>query len=98
MSQFENFTDGELINELESRGYVTNLLFSREDVQMQLDSLNEDREEEGKEPIELDDDDKDYILETINLDWYIERMNETIFEKVSDYFDEEDEIEDEIED
>jgi hypothetical protein len=94
MSQFENFTDGELINELESRGYVTNLLFSREDVQMQLDSLNEDREEEGKEPIELDDDDKDYILETINLDWYIERMNETIFEKVSDYFDEEDEIED----
>ena len=94
MSLFEKFTDGELINELESRGYVTNLLFSRDDVQMQLDSLNEDREEEGKEPIELDDDDKDYILESIGFDWYIERMNETIFEKVSDYFDEEDEIED----
>jgi hypothetical protein len=93
MSQFENFTDGELINELEARGYVTNLLFSREDVQIQLDSFNEDRKDEGKEPIELDDDDKDYILETINFDWYIERMNETIFEKVSEYFDEDDEEE-----
>lgn len=93
MNQFENFTDGELINELESRGYITGLLFCREDVQIQLDSLNEDREEDGKELIELDDDDKDYILETLHLDWHVERMNESIFEKVSEYFDDEEEEE-----
>jgi hypothetical protein len=85
MNQFENFTDGELINELESRGYITGLLFCREDVQIQLDSLNEDRKDEDKELIELDDDDKDYILETLNLDWHVERMNDTIFEKVLEY-------------
>lgn len=89
--KLEELTDRELILELESRGYITGLLFCREDVEIQLDSLNEDREEEGKNPIELEDDDKDYILETIHLDWYIERMNETIFEKVSEYFDEDDE-------
>lgn len=89
--KLEELTDRELILELESRGYITGLLFCREDVQMQLDSLNEDREDEGKEPIELDDDDKDYILETINLEWHIISMNETISEKVSEYFDEDDE-------
>jgi hypothetical protein len=87
---FENVTDGELINELESRGYMTDLLFNRHDVQSQIDSINEDREAEGLDPIEMDDDEKDYILERIGTEWYTERINESIFEKVSDYFDDED--------
>jgi hypothetical protein len=92
---FENVTDGELINELESRGYITNLLFNRHDIQSQIDSLNEDREDEGLEAVEMDDEEKDNILERINTEWYIERINESIFEKVSDYFDDDEEIEDE---
>lgn len=101
MSLFENFTDGELINELESRGYVTNLLFSREDVQMQLDSLNEDRENDDLPPVEMDTDEKDYILESIGFDWHIRQINESIFDKVHGYFvghdDEDEEEEDEDE-
>jgi hypothetical protein len=92
---FENVTDGELINELESRGYITNLLFNRHDIQSQIDSLNEDREDEGLEAVEMDDEEKDNILERINTEWFIERINESIFEKVSDYFDDDEEIEDE---
>lgn len=99
MSQFENFTDGELINELESRGYVTELLFNREDVQMHLDSVNEDRENDDLPPVEMDDDEKDYILESIEFDWYIQQINESIFDKVHGYFvghdDEDEEDEDE---
>lgn len=90
MSQFENFTDGELINELQSRGYVTDLLFSREDVQMRLDSLNEDREDEDLPPVEMDDEEKDHILENVGTEWFIERINESLFDLVSDYFEEQD--------
>lgn len=98
MSLFDKFTDGELINELESRGYVTNLLFSRDDVQMHLDSINEDRENDDLPPVEMDNDEKDHILESIEFDWHIQQINESIFDKVHDYFvghdDEEDEVED----
>lgn len=86
MSLFEKFTDGELINELEARGYVTKLLYSREDVQMQLDSLNEDREDEDLPRVELDTDEMDYILESVEYDWHIKQINESLFDKVYGYF------------
>jgi hypothetical protein len=91
-------SDMDLIKELESRGYITGLLFCREDVQYQLDSINSDREDEGLEEIDMEDDDKDYILESLSLDWHIERFNESIFDKVSEYVDEIEEDEEEIED
>jgi hypothetical protein len=80
-------SDHGLIKELESRGYITGLLFCREDVQYQLDTINSDLEDEGLEAIDMEDDDKDYILESLSLDWHIERFNESIFDKVLEFVD-----------
>lgn len=85
---FENVTDRQLIEELQSRGFMTGLLFNRNDVQTQIDNINEDREDDGLEPIEMDDEEKDHILENVGTEWFIERINESLFDLVSDYLDE----------
>lgn len=87
---FEDVTDRQLIEELQSRGFITDLLFNRNDVQTQIDNINEDREDDGLELIEMDDEDKDHILENIGTEWFIERINESIFDKVFEYLDIED--------
>lgn len=79
---FDNVTDGELINELEARGYITDLLFSLEDVKMQLDSINEDREEEGLEPFTMTEDQMDEALVSVSTDWFVEVFNERLSDEV----------------
>jgi hypothetical protein len=84
----ENYNDWDLIKELQKRGWNTELLFCRDDVQTQLNNINEDREAEGKEPLVLTDDDKENILESLSYEWHCERMNEEIYGKVLDFIDE----------
>lgn len=72
----------DLISELQNRGYYTDLLFCLEDVRMNLERINEDRLKD----IELTDSDSYYILEEINSDWHIERINEKICDIIEDNF------------
>jgi hypothetical protein len=81
-------SDHQLIEELQSRGYMTDLLFNRNDVQNQIDNINEIRKDKGLESIEIDDDEKEDILERVGVEWFIERINESLFDEVSDYINE----------
>jgi hypothetical protein len=79
---FDNVTDGELINELEARGYMTDLLFSREDVKMRLESINEDREDEGLELFTMTEEQMDDALLNVSTDWFVELFNERLSDEV----------------
>jgi hypothetical protein len=82
-----NLDTRDLIEELQSRGYNTELLFCREDVDLQLDSLRE-----GYPGLELtlSDEDKDNILEgDLPIDWTCERINESIYDGVYNFFSQE---------
>jgi hypothetical protein len=78
----KNLKTSDLIFELQIRGYYTDLLFCLEDVKMNLEWINESRLKD----IELTDDDSYYILEKINSDWHIERINEKIRDIIEDNF------------
>lgn len=75
----------DLIRELKSRGYITDLLFCRADVDWELKQINEQRVDDEETPVELDEMDKDYILESLNTEWHICRINERIHDAVNDY-------------
>lgn len=77
-------TDDELIQELESRGYVTDLLWCRQDVILNLKRINQDREDKF---IDLDQDEQDEILEKINLEYYTRRINEDIINAIYGHLD-----------
>lgn len=77
-------TDDELIQELESRGYVTDLLWCRQDVILNLKRINQDREDKF---IDLDQDEQDEILEKINLEYYTRRINEDIINVIFNHLD-----------
>lgn len=82
-----NLDTRDLIEELENRGYMTGLLFCREDVETQLDSIRE-----GYPGLELTmtDEDKDNILDgDIPTNWVCERINESIYDGVFNLFSEE---------
>ena len=72
----------DLIRELESRGYMTNLLFCREDVDTQLVYINENRIDDEETPVEFDDFEKDSILGTIDVEMFIERYNGEIIQEI----------------
>lgn len=82
-----NLDTRDLIEELQNRGYNTELLFCREDVQTQLDSILE-----GYYGLELTmtDEDKDNILDgDIPTNWVCERINESIYDGVFNLFSDE---------
>ncbi len=74
----------DLIKELQSRGYVTELLLCRVDVQWQIDNINKEREDEDK-ICELSDGEMDSILESLSYDWHSYRLNEQLYDKVWEY-------------
>lgn len=77
-----NIESKDLINELETRGYFTDLLYSIYDVDLQLDAINEDREEK----IVLSQEQKIEILkQSFSLDFYSEQMNNDIEEQILNY-------------
>jgi len=72
-------TDDELIQELESRGYITDLLWCRQDVILNLKRINQDRQQKFPD---LDLDEQDEILDKINLEYYTCRINEDILNAI----------------
>lgn len=80
----------DLVDELKSRGWYTNLIYTPSDVEMQLDSINGDRDEEDGNIIVLQEDDKKDILDLcFNTDWYCEQLNERLEEYILDNYDSE---------
>jgi hypothetical protein len=85
-----NIDSWDLIKELKSRGWYTNLIYTPSDVDMQLESINGDRDEEDGNIIVLEEDDKKEILDNcFNTDWFCERLNETLEEYILDNYDDE---------
>jgi hypothetical protein len=79
-----NIESYDLMKELKSRGYYTDLIFGIGDVDMQLESINDGRDE--SDIIVLTDDDKRDILDMcFNTDWYCERMNDDISDEILKY-------------
>lgn len=82
-----NIDSWDLMKELKSRGYYTQLIYSPNDVDMVLDSINSDRDENV---IVLCQEDKETVLEDcFNTDWYCETMNDDLAEHILDNFDDE---------
>lgn len=87
-ADLRNIDTQDLIRELNNRGFDTQLLFSREDVQDQLDSINENREGLGLEDtkIELSEQNMDDILDDVlGSSMLIEMISEKISNKIYDY-------------
>jgi hypothetical protein len=73
----------QLIDELKSRGYYTDLLFCREDVLNQLQEVNDG----NVNKIVLTEEDMDEILDShINVGWLCERINESIYNGIINDF------------
>ena len=80
----ENITTQQLISELQSRGYFTDLLYCIEDVNMQLHNVNEMRDERNQ--ILLSQEQKLEVLDTaFSIDWYCEQMNKDLMENIINY-------------
>lgn len=80
-----NIESRDLMLELRSRGWKTELMFGLEDVNIQLQNINDERDEEDK--IVLDDVDKETILDEVfdSPDYYIERINNDIQDEILRY-------------
>lgn len=76
-TQLSQFKIRDLVNELKNRGVYTDLVYTIYDIDMQLESINEDRDEADQ--IVLTDDDRKKILRNaINTDYYMEEMNDDL--------------------
>jgi hypothetical protein len=85
-----NIDSRDLMLELKSRGYYTDLIFGLNDVKYHVDSINSDREEVDGNIITLEEDDmKDILDNCFNTDWYCERMNDSLEEHILDNYDDE---------
>lgn len=75
----------DLMQELKSRGYFTDLIFGVSDVDFNLEHMvNSDREEDDK--IVLTDEEKMEILDScFSVEWYAEQMNNDIYEEILRY-------------
>jgi hypothetical protein len=80
-----NIETNDLMDELNRRGWKTELLFGLSDVDLQLESINEGRDEESQ--ITLSDDNKGEILDQIfdSVGYYIEQINNEIEDKILNY-------------
>ncbi len=74
-ADLRNIGTQDIIQELRNRGFVTQLLYGREDVQMRLDDINENRIELAEDnQIELSDNDIDDILNYVMDDDSISQL------------------------
>jgi hypothetical protein len=78
-------TNRDLLDELQSRGYYTDLIFCTEDVDMQLESINEERDED-KQIVLTNEQKVEALTESFNVGWYCERMNEDIYNHISNLY------------
>ena len=85
-TQLSQFKIRDLVNELKNRGVYTDLVYTIYDIDMQLESINEDRDEADQ--IVLTDDDRKKILRNaINTDFYMEEMNDDLESYILDNYD-----------
>lgn len=84
MENLKDIDTYELIKELRGRGYTTDLLFCLEDVDRQIESVN-DGLEDGVDKLDMDEYEKQDILDNLYFEYYIQRINEEIFDKVFDF-------------
>jgi hypothetical protein len=81
-----NIESRDLMLELKSRGYYTDLIFGIGDVDFQLESINDGRDE--ADHIKLDESEKRDILDScFNTDWYCERMNDDLSDEILNHYD-----------
>jgi len=80
-----NIETNDLMDELNRRGWKTELLFGLADIDLQLDGINEDRDEDNQ--IKLTDDNKGEILDEVfaNMDYFIEQINNDIEDRILNY-------------
>jgi hypothetical protein len=84
MANLKELSTWDLINELKSRGVITDLLWNRDDVIMNLERINEDREDHEKLR-DLDEMEMDDILGSLTFGYYTERINEEISDAILEY-------------
>jgi hypothetical protein len=84
MANLKELSTWDLINELKSRGVITDLLWNRDDVIMNLERINEDREDDEKLR-DLDEMEMDDILGSLQFGYYTERINEEISDAILEY-------------
>jgi hypothetical protein len=84
MANLKELSNWDLINELKSRGVITDLLWNRDDVIMNLERINEDREDDEKLR-DLDEMEMDDILSSLQFGYYTERINEEISDAILEY-------------
>lgn len=70
----------DLIGELRSRGVNTNLLWSVYDVDLNLERINEDRDDDQQ--IVLDDYEKQQIIDNLDFGYKTERINQEIYNTI----------------
>ena len=80
-----NIGTHDLVDELNRRGWKTELLFGLSDIDLQLESINEDRDKESQ--IKLTDENKGEILDEVfaNMDYFIEQINNDIEDRILNY-------------
>ena len=87
MSTLTEQPDLALIIELQRRGYMTNLLFNRYDVDLQLESVNQELEGIN---LTMTDEQKDMILDSeLPIDRTCENINDAIYGAIYNMFSEE---------
>lgn len=82
--ELKNFSDKELLQELKSRGFITDLILSIHDVDIAIDELESDLIEEIKEKITFEK--KLEILNTINTDDIGDAILDNIKDAIWDEF------------
>lgn len=82
----KNVSSIELVRELNSRGFITGLIFGVLDVSQLVDDLNEELEEHERKTVSVEDMKK--MLRTIPTDDISAHILDEIYDRVSDYFEE----------
>lgn len=82
--ELKNYSDEQLLKELKSRGFITDLILSTKDVDIAIDELESDLLEEIKEKITFEK--KLEILNTINTDDIGDAILDNIKDAIWDEF------------
>lgn len=82
--ELKNYSDEQLLKELKSRGFITDLILSTKDVDIAIDELEGDLLEEIKEKITFEK--KLEILKTINTDDIGDAILDNIKDAIWDEF------------
>jgi hypothetical protein len=75
-----NIETNDLIGELRSRGVNVNLLWSVDDVDLNLETLNSDRDDDDQ--VVLDDYEKQQIIDNLDFSYYTSQINNEIYDTI----------------